>query len=67
METINKGRRVRLLFTSDPYTYLRHGAEGTVVFEDSLQTLFVDWDNGSSLGLVPGEDDWEFLDTEGRQ
>lgn len=50
------GRRIRLDFTSDPYTKLQPGAEGEVVFVDDTGTVFVKWDSGSSLGLVPGED-----------
>ena len=60
--TRSDGRRVRLIYTSDPYTLLRPGAEGTARFTDDLGTLHVKWDDGSSLGLVPNEDSWIFLD-----
>jgi Domain of unknown function (DUF4314) len=53
------GRRVRLIRTTDPYTGLRPGAEGTVSLVDSMGTVHVDWDEGSSLGLIPGEDEWK--------
>lgn len=56
-----KGTRVRLEFTSDPHTSLKPGDEGTVAFTDDLGTVFVDWDTGSGLGLVPGEDEWTTL------
>ena len=55
------GKRVRLDFTSDPYTDLKPGAEGTVDFVDDTGTVFVKWDSGSSLGLVPGEDRFTVL------
>lgn len=51
-------RRVRLISTSDQYTSLATGTEGTVVREDALGTVHVRWDDGSRLGLVPGEDEW---------
>lgn len=51
--------RIRLISTSDPHTNLRPGDEGTVSFIDSLGTVSARWDNGSTLGLVPGEDHWE--------
>jgi hypothetical protein len=54
-----KGQRVKLLHTSDPYTRLRSGEEGTVSFVDDEGTVHVDWDCGSSLGLIPREDSWE--------
>lgn len=55
------GRRVRLLSCSDPYTKMEPGLLGTVAVVDDLGTIFVDWDNGSKLGLVPGEDRWEVV------
>jgi len=45
-------RRVRLIHTDDPYTNLKPGDEGTIAFVDDTGTVFVDWDNGSKLGLV---------------
>ncbi len=57
----NEGRRVRLDYTSDPYTRLRAGTLGTVSFEDDAGTVHVEWDDGSSLGLVAGEDMWTYL------
>ena len=58
---IQKGDRVRLVRTGDPYTALVSGDLGTVGFIDSLGTIHVDWDSGSALGLVPGEDSWVIL------
>ena len=56
------GKKIELISTSDPYTNLKPGSQGKVVFIDGLGTVFVDWDNGSNLGLVPGEDRYRFLD-----
>lgn len=53
------GRRVRLIRCSDPYSSNPSGLEGTVTMVDDLGTVHVRWDNGSTLGLVPGEDRWE--------
>ncbi|WP_395111399.1 DUF4314 domain-containing protein [Actinomadura sp. SCN-SB] len=57
-----RGRRIRLLFTSDPHTRLQPGALGTVTGVDSLGTILVAWDEGSRLGLLPDEDEFEILD-----
>jgi hypothetical protein len=46
------GQRVRLLRCSDEYTKLQPGEEGTVRFVDDMGTVHVNWDSGSSLGLV---------------
>tara|TARA_Y100000356_G_C11040650_1_gene173333 strand:- start:22 stop:198 length:177 start_codon:yes stop_codon:yes gene_type:complete len=56
----NKGDRIRLIHTDDPYTKLKTGDQGTIrrVTEDMIS---VDWDTGSSLSLIYGEDEWETL------
>ena len=41
---------------SDPYTKLKLGERGTVDFVDDTGTVFVNWDSGSALGAVLGED-----------
>lgn len=56
-----RGRRIRLLFTSDPHTRLQPGALGTVTGTDDLGTLQVQWDDGSRLGLLPDQDEFEIL------
>lgn len=55
------GKRVRLVYCSDPYTKLRNGDEGIVESIDDMGTLHVKWDNGSSLGLIQGEDTWMII------
>jgi hypothetical protein len=53
-------KRIELISTSDPHTNLRPGNQGTVDFVDDMGTIHVIWDNGSTLGLVPGEDQYRF-------
>lgn len=55
---LRPGERVELVATTDPHTRLRPGARGTVTTVDDLGTVHVAWDDGSRLGLVPGEDRW---------
>ena len=51
------GCRVKLTHMGDPYnTRLFPGEEGTVVCVDDIGTIHVQWDCGSSLGVVYGED-----------
>lgn len=52
------GRTVILLSTTDEYTDLKAGAKGTIDHIDDLGTVFVQWEDGSVLGLIPGEDSW---------
>ena len=51
-----KGTRVELISMNDPYSTLMPGDQGTVDFVDDTATVFVLWDNGSTLGVVCGED-----------
>lgn len=51
------GARVELDHMNDPYnTKLVPGCRGTVRCVDSMGTIHVSWDCGSSLGVVYGED-----------
>ena len=56
-----KGKRIELISINDPYTNLKPGDRGTVDFVDDIGTIHVIWDNGSTLGLVPGEDQYRFI------
>lgn len=51
-----KGTRVELVEMNDLYSRLKPGDKGTVRFVDDVATIFVDWDSGSGLGSVYGED-----------
>lgn len=46
------GKRVMFVSSDDPYTSLTYGVEGTVTNIDCMGTVFVKWDNGSTLGMV---------------
>lgn len=51
------GARVELTHMNDPWnTRLHAGCRGTVTGVDDIGTIFVNWDCGSSLGVVYGED-----------
>lgn len=57
-----KGKRIRFISSKDEYnTVVGRGDEGTVIAVDSLGTVHVQWDNGSTLGLIPGEDLYEIF------
>ncbi len=59
-----KDKRIELISTSDPYTELKPGDLGTVDFVDDMGTIHITWDNGSQLGLVPGEDQYKIVEDE---
>ena len=51
------GTRVVLIRMSDPYTNLRQGDCGTVICVDDIGSIHVNWDHGSTLAIVFGEDE----------
>jgi hypothetical protein len=56
------GQRVKLVFTDDRYTKLHPGSEGVVFYVDDLGTVMVDWEDGSTLGLIPSIDSWTVIE-----
>lgn len=54
-EQYPKGCRVKLVSMDDPQAPVI-GTEGTVFCVDDIGNIRVNWDNGSSLSVVYGED-----------
>ena len=55
-EKYTKGTVVVLEKMNDPYSKIPIGTEGVVSRVDDVGTIHVSWKNGSSLGVVYGED-----------
>jgi len=55
------GRTVQLVETTDDYTHLKPGALGVIHFIDSTGTVFVNWHDGSKLGMILGIDLWRLV------
>lgn len=62
MNNMLVGKRVELVKMNDPYTTLPPGTQGTIIMVDDLGTIHVKWDNGSTLGLIPGEDIYKIVE-----
>lgn len=58
------GTRIELISMKDPYDPVLASTSGTVKFVDSMGTIFSEWDNGRSLGVVHGEDSFRKLTQE---
>ena len=57
------GQRVMLVRMNDPYNVkLTAGCKGTVRCVDDVGTIHVEWDCGSRLGVVYGEDLCEVIE-----
>jgi hypothetical protein len=53
-----RGDRVVLIATTDPHTRLVPGTEGTVTGTDDRHgRIFMAWDDGSTLAMLPGDGD----------
>ena len=55
------GTRVVLHSMDDPYAPVPPGTKGTVTYVDDMGQIGVNWDNGSGLSLVPGEDTFSMV------
>ena len=58
------GTRLMLLHMNDPYAPVPDGMRGTVDFIDDRSQIFMKWDNGRTLPIVPGEDSFRKLTEE---
>ena len=55
------GTRIELIHMDDPYGPNEAGTQGTVEGVDDAGTLHMRWDNGRTLGIVPGEDQFKVI------
>ena len=55
------GTRIELIGMDDPYAPIESGTKGTVECVDDIGTLHTKWDNGRTLGIVPGEDQFKVI------
>jgi len=55
------GTRIELISMDDPHAPIEPGMHGTVNIVDDVGTLHMKWDNGRTLGIVPGEDSFKVI------
>jgi len=60
-ETYQKGMRIELIRMEDPWTALKPGDRGTVMMVDDAGQIHMNWDRGSSMALIPGEDQFKVV------
>lgn len=56
------GKRIELVRLEDPYTNLKQGDKGTVKGVDDMGHILMQWDNGSTLNIVPDFDEFNVID-----
>ena len=58
------GTRIELLSMGDPFAPISPGTRGTVRMVDDAGQRHMQWDNGRTLAVVPGEDSFRKLTEE---
>jgi hypothetical protein len=56
------GKRVRIVRLEDPYTNLKPGDEGVVRGVDDMGHILMNWDNGSTLNILPEMDEFDIIE-----
>lgn len=62
-----KGTRIQIERMNDPYHPIEPGTKGTIDLVDDAGTLHCTFDNGRSLGVIPGEDSFHKIAMESEQ
>ena len=63
-EMYPKGTRIELIQMGNDPRPVPPGTRGTVAYVDDMGQIGMNWDNGSSLSLIPGEDRFRVLNQE---
>lgn len=58
------GTRLELISMDDPYSPVPPGTRGTVQYVDDASQIGMNWDDGRTLSLIPGEDSFRKLTPE---
>ena len=61
-EQYKPGTRLECLSMNDPWSPVYPGTRGTVTSVDDAGTIHMKWDNGRTLGLIPGEDAFKLIE-----
>ena len=56
------GDRIKLIKMTDDPRPIEPGSEGTIKFIDDMKQIHVDWDNGRTLALIPGVDEYTIIE-----
>ena len=63
-KTFTPGMRIELIKMGEDIQRVPNGTRGTVRLVDDAGTIHMNWDTGSSLGLIVGEDLFRIVEEE---
>lgn len=63
-EAYPTGTRILLLGMDDPFAPIPAGTRGSVSLVDDIGQIHMKWDNGQTLAIIPGEDNFRRLTEE---
>jgi hypothetical protein len=55
------GTKIELISMDDPYAPIEAGMQGVIDLVDDAGGIHMQWDNGRTLALVPGEDQFKVI------
>lgn len=55
------GNRIEIIEMNDIQA-VQKGTQGTIIHIDGIGQLHVEWDNGRTLAVIPGEDEFKIID-----
>ena len=61
MGTTLTGKHIELISTAETGAELKPGDRGVIEFVDDTGIVYANWENGSRIWLVPGEDKFKIL------
>lgn len=60
-EMYPEGTRIELISMEDPYSPIAPGTQGIVHHVDDMGQIHMRWNNGRTLALIPGEDNFKVI------
>lgn len=61
-ENIQKEQKIKCIKLEDSFNPVPSGTVGTVEYVDDANQIHMNWENGSSLALIPDLDEFEVIE-----
>lgn len=64
LREVYQNKRVEIIKMLDSFSPVPNGTRGTITRVDDIGQIHVNWDNGSTLALIPGIDEFNIITNE---